>query len=45
MVSALGVGPVPSMTVGPVFLPADVDVRLRAQLGEGGVPVIKARVK
>jgi hypothetical protein len=45
MVTAVGVGPVPSMTVGPVFLPADVDVRLRAQLAEGGTPVIKARVK
>ncbi len=45
MVEAVGVGPVPSMTVGPVFLPADADVRLQARLGEGGTPIIKARVK
>ena len=45
MVEAVGVGPVPSMTVGPVAIPADVDVRLNAQLGAGGTPIIKARVK
>ena len=45
MVTAVGVGPVPSMTVGPVFLPADADVRLMARLGAGGTPIIAARVK
>ena len=45
MVEAVGVGPVPSMTVGPVTIPEGVDVRLNAQLGAGGTPIIKARVK
>jgi hypothetical protein len=45
MVEAVGVGPVPSMTVGPVEIPADVEVRLNAQLGAGGTPILKARVK
>lgn len=45
MVEAVGVGPVPSMTVGPVTIPEGVDVRLQAQLGAGGTPIIKARVK
>jgi len=45
MVEAVGVGPVPSMTVGPVEIPEGVDVRLNAQLGAGGTPIIKARVK
>lgn len=45
MVEAVGVGPVPSMTVGPVAIPADVDVRLQALLGPGGTPIIKTRVK
>jgi hypothetical protein len=45
MVTAVGVGPVPSMTVGPVFLPADAEVRLHARLGAGGTPIISARVK
>ncbi len=44
-VTAVGVGPVPSMTVGPIAIPADVDVRLKAQLGAGGTPIISARVK
>jgi len=44
-VAAVGVGPVPSMTVGPVEIPEGVDVRLNAQLGPGGTPIIKARVK
>ena len=44
-VTAVGVGPVPSMTVGPINIPADVDVRLNAQLGPGETPIIKARVK
>lgn len=44
-VTAVGVGPVPSMTVGPVEIPEGVDVRLNAQLGAGGTPIIKARVK
>lgn len=45
MVTAVGVGPVPSMTVGPVFLPADAHVNLKAKLGAGKTPIIVARVK
>jgi len=48
MVSAVVGGnfvPVPSMTVGPVAIPADVDVRLQAQLAEGGTPILSVRVK
>ncbi len=44
-VEAVGVGPVPSMTLGPVTIPADVEVRIQAQLGPGGVPILNARVK
>jgi hypothetical protein len=44
-VEAPGVGPLPSMTVGPINIPADVDVRLNAQLLPGDTPIIKARVK
>jgi hypothetical protein len=40
-----GVGLVPSMSLGPVTIPADVDVRIQAQLGAGGVPILNARVK
>lgn len=36
---------VPSMTVGPVAIPADVDVRLQAQLAEGKTPILSVRVK
>ena len=36
---------VPSMTVGPVAIPADVDVRLQAQLAESGTPILSVRVK
>lgn len=35
----------PSMTVGPVDLPAGVEVRMNAQLGEGKTPLINVRVK
>jgi len=48
MVSAVVDGkmiPVPSMTVGPVAIPADVDVRLQAQLAESGTPILSVRVK
>ena len=48
MVSAVVDGnlvPVPSMTVGPVAIPADVDVRLQARLAEGGTPILSVRVK
>ena len=37
--------PVPSMTVGPVGIPADVDVRLQARLAEGGTPILSVRAK
>lgn len=42
---AVGVGPVPSMSLGPITIPADVEVRIQAQLGAGGVPILNARVK
>jgi hypothetical protein len=48
MVSAVVDGnlvPVPSMTVGPEAIPADVDVRLQAQLAEGKTPILSVRVK
>ena len=44
-VEAVGVGPIPSMTVGPVSIPADVDVRIQAQLSGGKTPILNARVK
>jgi hypothetical protein len=34
-----------SMTVGPVAIPEGVEVRLQAQLGAGGTPILNARVK
>lgn len=45
MVEAVGVGPIPSMSLGPVEIPADVDVRIQAQLGAGKTPILNARVK
>ena len=44
-VEAVGVGPIPSMTVGPVSIPADVDVRIQTQLSSGKTPILNARVK
>ncbi len=44
-VEAVGVGPIPSMTVGPVTIPADVDVRIQAQLSGSKTPILNARVK
>jgi len=44
-VEAVGVGPIPSMTVGPVEIPEGVEVRLQAQLGAGKTPILNARVK
>ncbi len=35
----------PSMSVGPVTIPADVDVRLIARLKSDGTPYIKVRVQ
>ena len=35
----------PSMTVGPVTIPADVDVRLKAQLSADKTPILAVRVK
>ncbi len=45
MVEAVGVGPIPSMSLGPIEIPADVDVRIQAQLGAGKTPILNARVK
>jgi hypothetical protein len=44
-VTAVGVGPVPSMTLGPVAIPEGVDVRVQAQLSAGKTPILNARVK
>ena len=44
-VEAVGVGPIPSMTVGPVSIPADVDVRIQAQISGAETPILNARVK
>ena len=44
-VEAVGVGPIPSMSLGPVEIPADVDVRIQAQLSAGKTPILNARVK
>ena len=45
MVEAVGVGPIDSMTLGPVEIPADVDVRIQAKLSGEKTPILKARVK
>ena len=44
-VNSVEAGPVPSMNVGPVFIPADAAVRAQAQLGAGGAPILSVRVK
>lgn len=36
-------GPLPSMTVGPVEIPAGADVRLQARLGAGKTPIIDVK--
>lgn len=36
---------VDSMTVGPVDLPAGIDLRLKAKLGAGKTPILNVRVK
>lgn len=41
----LGGVEIPSMGVGPVEIPASVDVRIQAQLGAGQTPVLAVRVK
>jgi hypothetical protein len=38
-------GPLPSMTVGPVFIPAGVDVSIHARLSGGKTPILSVRVK
>lgn len=45
MVSLPDGTPLPSMTVGPVEIPADADVRIQAQLSAGKTPILNARVK
>ncbi len=40
-----GIGEIPSMGIGPVEIPAGVDVRIQAQLGAGKTPVTSVRVK
>lgn len=41
----LGGVEIPSMGVGPVEIPAGVDVRIQAQLGAGQTPILSVRVK
>ena len=36
---------VEAVGVGPIAVPADVDVRLKAQLSADGTPILKVRVK
>jgi hypothetical protein len=36
---------IPSMSLGPVEIPAGVDVRIQAQLAAGKTPILNARVK
>jgi hypothetical protein len=45
MVEAVGIGPIPSMSLGPVAIPEGVDVRIQAQLSGGKTPILNARVK
>lgn len=45
MVTSAEAGPLPSMTLENVTIPADVDVRIQAQLGAGKTPILSARVK
>jgi len=42
-VESLEAGPLPSMTVGPVDIPAGADVRLQARLGAHKVPIIDVK--
>jgi len=44
-VFADGIGEIPSMGVGPVEIPAGVDVRIQAQLSGGKTPILNVRVK
>jgi hypothetical protein len=41
----LGGNEIPSMGVGPVEIPAGVDVRIQAQLSGGKTPILSVRVK
>jgi hypothetical protein len=38
-------GPLPSMTVGPVDIPAGVDVAIKAKLSSAKTPILKVKVK
>ena len=42
-VSSVEIGPIPSMTVGPVVIPPGAEVRLLARLGAGKTPVIDVK--
>jgi hypothetical protein len=41
----LGGNEIPSMGIGPVEIPAGVDVRIQAQLSGGKTPILSVRVK
>jgi hypothetical protein len=45
MVTSAEAGPLPSMTVGPVFIPAGVEVRAQAQLAAGKTPIVNVKIK
>lgn len=44
-VTSAEAGPLPSMTVGPVFIPAGVEVRGQAQLAAGKTPIVNVKIK
>ena len=44
-VASAEAGPLPSMTVGPVFIPAGVNVYLHARLSGGKTPILSVRVR
>lgn len=45
MVTSAEAGPLPSMTVGPVYIPEGVEVRLQAQLAAGKTPILNVKIK
>jgi hypothetical protein len=45
MVTSAEAGPLPSMTVGPVYIPEGVEVRLQAQLAGGKTPILNVKIK
>lgn len=44
-VTSAEAGPLPSMTVGPVFIPAGVEVRAQARLAASKTPIVNVKIK